>query len=514
MANISSSVREAVAVFRRPLSAHADRAGHRDMWLEFDLDPEKSSRTLRQIGERFGNVHECFEQLSNASDVRFVIARFQVVRGVSKYLKMFSIFYDPKASSATSASGDRSSSRVSGNLVGVREAVFAVFGCSLTYSAFGISELRVELFTDRVFGFGRVASIGDSDGNDNPNRPSVRAIARDTQVIERFAGGRRRHQHATTTPATTHSAPTNESTSNTPVHHEYVQYVADPTVTTQLFRPARINMIRPIETEFFGTLGSDHVVLIIDASVPMAVPMRRKGRPDLMPRLQMVVPEIMKVSSLMERYNSRCLVDLFWVVGDAYGSWQLDADSWGEVARDKASLFEYVRSLETHMNPKRIEEAKGRDNFSNAGFVAAIQAAMSKVDAASIHVVVDGSHAFDRSVVTGVNKMLTRVGTDRRCPPVHITVAQTPGVEVARLTQSQSSSGGGGRGRSGSTSIVHGEKTAFLRNICTLTGGSFSEVGGFEDPTWYDKASARWAGSVARLSEVVADLLPSWLKRR
>ena len=123
---------------------------------------------------------------------------------------------------------------------------------------------------------------------------------------------------------------------------------------------------------------------------------------------------------------------------------------------------------------------------------------------ASVHLVVDGSHAFDRSLPVAIHSFKAQRGG--RCPPVHITAIDPPhlkvrsdvatagvaDVSVPNEVAVRPSLSGSVAAVESSTSSLRQQKQhrmqsngscGFLRNVSSLSGGRYLEIGGFVEPT-------------------------------
>lgn len=154
-------------------------------------------------------------------------------------------------------------------------------------------------------------------------------------------------------------------------------------------------------------------------------------------------------------------------------------------------------------------------------------AALGKRDVASVHLVVDGSHTFERELPVAIHDFKTQHGG--RCPPVHVTAidpphlkvrsdvgtAETSGVSVPNQAAVTNLSTSGADAAAESSTLnsrqqqvrhrmQSNESCGFLRNVCSLSGGRYVEIGGFVEPT-------RLEAMVERVKRTVGPWLPKFL---
>ena len=360
MLTLDAESQRLVSSVRRAVSSRVLREGRAETWLIFAM--AKNNTALEYVEQGFGNAEQLFERLCvMSSRVHVALARLRVGRGLSQYLKLFAVYYDPDAGADDDAKS-AGSGPVSSHKVGLKQEVFDTFGPSvIPFCAYGLGDLKVDIFSDKVFKYGRISNDGDDEGNVGGGITASQKSA----IFEKFTGGRRRAKPAAPESDGSAAPAAVGAAQNCPLVFEAEPGSGDGDgygfVPIHMHRPGRIDIANPWSATFFHDVASDHCVFLVDVSMPMLRKVRFHERHDLSPKLKMVLGEITAMTTALQRVNQRALFDVMWFHGSGFGSWQLDPDSWGEATRDFTSLTNFLQLVTSDME-LALEASAGEDD--------------------------------------------------------------------------------------------------------------------------------------------------------
>lgn len=441
---LNDDLRRKIDNLRKPINALQVRDGMVQMYHIFSVQGDK----LVHVQEAAGCLHDLLQCLAvEKESTQLAFARLKVGRGHSLCVKFFGILYCPPIIDTGGRNSKRTNKSVQINPEFLSRALDAFGRPLLMYKAHSPQQLNVTDFTTQVFHYGRINSI-DSELTTGGGQVSSRAQQLEQYFVSNHKSGNMNKQ----TPSDigiVNSLPQQQKTEVQFALPMQIKRGDHPDIPGYMRTPEPIIFSKPLASDkFFTDIDHDHVVFILDISAPMIDTNAGLRKVDF------VLTETIQMISLMKADNQCALFDILWFDEEGYGSWQLDTTAWGSVGADFHSIAEFLQEI-----MRSFGKFKKPQNCNSNGLEAALSAALKKYQVQSIHIVLDESHEFDKSLYLSVSDKLHML---HHIPAINFKIL------FMNLRDENSAEDGG-------HSNTHNGR-GFLENICESTRGSYSQV--------------------------------------